>query len=86
MKCPLNEISYIWNVQLMKYPINEMSNLWNVLSMKCPVYEMSYLYEKVCQFSTLSSSEIKSSISGSETPFLDAVTYANAWETSIQPC
>ena len=46
--------------------------------MKCPVYEMSYLFEKVCQFSTLSSSEIKSSISGSETPFLDAVTYANA--------
>ena len=79
-------MSFKWNFLYMKCSVNEISYQWNVQSMKCPVYEMSYLFEKVCQFSTLSSSEIKSSISGSETPFLDAVTYANAWETSIQPC
>ena len=44
MKCPIYEMSYLWNVPSMKCPIYEMSDLWNVPSMKCPIYEMSYLW------------------------------------------
>ena len=32
MKCPVYEMSYLWNALSMKY-----------MSMKCPIYEMSYL-------------------------------------------
>jgi len=54
MKCPVYEMSGLWNVQSMKCLVYEMSGLWNVRSMnctsmkcpsmKCPVYEL-YVYE-----------------------------------------
>ena len=63
MKCPIYEMSYLWNVlswnvlfmkcflwtvPCIKCPIYEKSYLWNVPSMKCPIYEMSYLWNVPC--------------------------------------
>ena len=38
MKCPICELSYLWNVCLWNV------FLWNVLSMKCPIFEI-FFYE-----------------------------------------
>ena len=53
MKCPVFEISCLWNVLSMKYPVYKMSCLWDNLSVKCllcnvfikcPVYEIYSLW------------------------------------------
>jgi hypothetical protein len=40
MKCPVDEISSWWNVQLMKCPVDEISIWWNVQLMKCPLEQL----------------------------------------------
>ena len=62
MKCPIYEMSYLWNVRLwnvflwnvlcIKCPMYKTSYVWNVLSMKCPNAGF-LLYPPYCDFSRL---------------------------------
>ena len=63
MKCPIYEISYLWNVLFMKYlsmkcpymkcPLYWMSCLWNVLSMKCLIYKISIYEMSIYEMSSM---------------------------------
>ena len=54
MKCPVYEMSCLWNVLSMKCPVYEMSCKWNVFSTVCRVY-MKCLWWKNTVFVCLES-------------------------------
>ena len=41
MKCPIYEMSYVWNVLIYEISIYEMS-IYEMSSMKCPIYKISF--------------------------------------------